>query len=312
MTQPPYGSGGLPGHPEPEPVPIPEPDPPQPIPPPDPVPAPEPPHEDTRPTASAGGPADDFIDAEPPTEELPWPPVGAYPDETGHALPTEAPEPVAMSEQPTVWQQPPPTEPFHARHEKAGEWRYDPPEHLAFQHSPPAEMHDPTEHVGSPPPEQPWQMPLTPDEPDRRRRTGLWASLALTVTLLLCGGGAASAYLLLRDADAGGAPDPATAVNDFMTAVYARQDATSAEHLICREARDADKLAARVDQIKHYGTEYDSPTFRWTEPAVSGQDEERATVTVQLTMSTEDEKTAQQQLTFTTVRKTNWLVCDIS
>jgi hypothetical protein len=277
------------------------------------VPAPEPPHEDTRPTASAGGPADDFIDAEPPTEELPWPPVGAYPDETGHALPTEAPEPVAMSEQPTVWQQPPPTEPFHARHEKAGEWRYDPPEHLAFQHSPPAEMQHPTQQIGvPPPPQQPWQIPLIPDEPDRRRRTGLWVSLALTVTLLLCGGGAASAYLILRDADAGGAPDPASAVNDFMTAVYTRQDAAAAEGLICREARDADKLAARVDQIKHYGTEYDSPTFRWTEPAVSGQDEERATVTVQLTMSTEDEKTAQQQLTFTTVRKTNWLVCDIS
>jgi DNA-binding helix-hairpin-helix protein with protein kinase domain len=174
-------------------------------------------------------------------------------------------------------------------------------------------MQDPTQQIGlPPPPQQPWQVPLAPDEPGRRRRTGLWASLALTVTLLLCGGGAVSAYLILRDADAGGAPDPATAVNDFMTAVYTRQDAGAADDLVCRESRDADKLAARVNQIKGYGTEYEAPAFRWTEPAVSAQDDERATVTVQLTMSTDDEKTAQQQLTFTTVRKTNWLVCDIS
>jgi hypothetical protein len=33
---------------------------------------------------------------------------------------------------------------------------------------------------------------------------------------------------------------------------------------------------------------------------------------VQLTMSTEDEKTAQQTLTFTTVHKTGWLVCEIA
>jgi hypothetical protein len=286
MTQPP---GGVPGHPEPEPVPSPDPDPPMPMPPPEPVPHPEPPH--TAP-ALAGH---DFIDAA-PTTDVSFPPMGAFADE-----------------RPAGWQQPPPSGPFHARHEKPGEWRTTPPEHLADQHSPPAAVPDhPTEilHTAQPPP--PWQVPLRPDADDRRRKTGLWLSVALTTTLLLCGGGAFSAYLLLRDTDGGGAPDPATAVNEFLTAVYTRQDAAAANELVCREARDADRLAARVNQIKGLANEYDGPAFRWNEPAVSAQTDERATVSVQLVLSTDDEKTAEQQLTITTVRKGGWQVCEIT
>ncbi|MEV6489208.1 hypothetical protein AB0M20_11355 [Actinoplanes sp. NPDC051633] len=326
-----------PAHPtEPEP----EPDPPQPIPPPEPVPAPEPPHE-SPPHESTAPPHEstpqsgvDFIDAGPDATEAAFPPPGSFTDETGSltaetgqteeiAAVTEsipavsemsAPTqdvPTVAAEAPTVWHQPPPTEPFHARHEKPGEWRYDPPEHLAYQHSPPAEVQDPTQLV--PALHRPaWEVPLTGDDADRRRRSGLWVSVALTTTLLLCGGGAASAYLLLRDSDAEGAPDPASAVDEFMTAVYTRQDATAAGELVCSEARDREKLTARVEQIKGYAAEYEVPTFRWADPAVDNQNEERATVSVQLTMSTEDEKTAQQQLTFTTIRKTGWLVCEIS
>jgi hypothetical protein len=45
---------------------------------------------------------------------------------------------------------------------------------------------------------------------------------------------------------------------------------------------------------------------------VGDQTKERAVVTVQLTLSTEDEKQAEQTLTFTTVHKTGWLVCDVA
>ena len=302
MTQPP---GGVPGHPEPQPAPGPDPGPPMPIPPPEPAPHPEPPHTEPphpQPPHPAGTPAPEpaatsaapvpvaFIDA-PPAAEAPWPPLGAYP-----------------GEQPaTGWRQPPPSGPFHARHEKPGEWRYDPPEHLAHQHSPPAEVQPP-----APVPAPPWQVSLAVDRGDRRRRTGLWLSVALTTTLLLCGGGAYSAYLLLRDADSGGAPDPVTAVDDFLTAVYTRQDAAAASELVCREALDEKKLAARVDMVKGWANEYDGPVFRWDDPAVGGQSDERATVSVRLTLTTDDEKTAQQQLTITTVRKTGWLVCDVA
>jgi flagellar basal body-associated protein FliL len=277
MTQPPQGGPGpLAGHPEPEPVPIPEPDPPQPIPPPEPAPAPEPPH------ATAG--TADFIDGAAPVPTVEWPPLGAYPGEPGH----------------------PETSPWHAQHERPGEWQTQPPEHLAWQHS--ATVVAPI--ATAPPPTEPiWAG--TPAA--ARKRGGLWVSLALTVILLLCGGGAISAYFLISNADTGkGAPDPATAVNRFLTAVYSDQDVETADGLVCRQARDKDKLISRINEIKNYVNVYEGPSFRWSDPQVGNQTKERAVVTVQLTLSTEDEKQAEQTLTFTTVHKTGWLVCDVA
>jgi flagellar basal body-associated protein FliL len=324
MTQPPQsGPDPLGGHPEPEPVPLPDPDPPLPIPPPDPIPPPEPPHAAT---------TTDFIDRDPPVSPVEWPPIGAYPGEAGYVETPVADEPA--SAQPTApldplpaertaplqpagspqggWRQPPPTSPWHAQQEKPGKWRYQPPEHLAWQHSPPAGMGpEPTEPIWTGAQAPPWQVPLAP--PAEKRRGGLWVSLALTLILLLCGGGAVSAFVLISNADTGkGAPDPATAVNRFMTAIYTQQDADVAGELVCRQARDKTKLAARVNEIKNYANQYAGPTFRWTEPQVSGQTNERAVVTVQLTLSTDDEKQAQQKLTFTTIHKTGWLVCDVA
>src|SRR5262249_35692620 len=137
------------------------------------------------------------------------------------------------------WQQPAPTSPWHAQHEAPGQWQHPPPEHLAWQHSPPAEAAGTPEPIwsGDPAQQPPWQGPA-PSPPAPRRRGALWISLALAATLLLCGGGAVSAYFLLRDADSPGSPDPATAVNRFLTAVYTQQDATSAEQFVCRESRD--------------------------------------------------------------------------
>jgi flagellar basal body-associated protein FliL len=212
---------------------------------------------------------------------------------------------------------------WHARHEAPGQWQHQPPEHLAWQHSPPAEFQpDPARHdqprYEHPPPEpiwagphQPWQVPPA-SAPPTRRRGALWVSLALTATLLLCGGGAVSAYFLLRDADNPGSPDPATAVNRFLTAVYTQQDATAADDLVCRESRDKSKLTDRVNEIKTYSDGYQDPVYRWDEPAVSTKADDRAVVAVQLTMSTDDEKTAEQDLRFTVIRKTGWLVCEVS
>ncbi len=297
--------------------------------------------------------AGDLFDDELPTAPVEFPPVGAYPGEPGHPEPGHpepghpepghpepghpeprtqliAPEPITQliaaadrppepdtqliapvhdptASQPAHWQ-----EPWHAQHERTGEWQTHPPEHLAWEHSPPPIFEEPPSAVG--PPAPPWQIPLqTPAEPVRRGRSGLWLSLGLTVVLLLCGGGAISAYFLISNADTGkGAPDPASAVNQFMTAVYAQQNATDAETLVCRAARDPAILAARVAQIKDMTSQYDNPTFRWDDPAVSGRTDDHATVTVGLTLLTDDEKSSSQTLTFTTVHKTGWLVCDIS
>jgi flagellar basal body-associated protein FliL len=310
MTQPPEGHGGLPGHPEPGPDP--EPAPPQPIPP-APVPAPEPPHvaepwrsDQTTDFSTASG-SDDFIDAGPPPAAPGWPPVGAYPGEPGHA-PDDSTQLIPAV--PSWQQQAPPNQPWHAQHERPGEWRTQPPEHLAYQHSPPPELQPQQEPIwGGGPQHPPYQVPL---QPPARRRGTLWVSLALAVTVMLCAGGAVSAYFLLRDADSQGATDPATAVNQFLTAVYTQHNAKAADELVCRQARDEAKLTARIDQIKTYVNAYDSPSFRWEQPAVTGQSKESATVSVQLVMATADEKSAEQQLTFTTIHKTGWLVCDVT
>ncbi len=272
MTQPPQ-SGPDPVGGHPEPEPVPLPDPDPPLPIPPPDPIPPP----EPPHAATNT---DFIDRDPPVSPVEWPPIGAYPGEAGYIETPAADEPT--SAQPTA-----PLDPL------------------------PAEPTAPLQPAGSPPGGWPQQVPLAP--PAQKRRGGLWVSLALTLILLLCGGGAVSAFVLISNADTGkGAPDPATAVNRFMTAIYTQQDADVAGELVCRQARDKTKLAARVNEIKNYANEYAGPTFRWTEPQVSGQTDERAVVTVQLTLSTDDEKQAQQKLTFTTIHKTGWLVCDVA
>jgi hypothetical protein len=83
-----------------------------------------------------------------------------------------------------VWHQPPPAGPFHARHEKPGEWHTEPPEHLALEHSPPAEVqpgvqHDqPTEAIPLSMLPHSWEVPFDPHgtetvmlgPPPRRKR----------------------------------------------------------------------------------------------------------------------------------------------
>ena len=329
MTHP---EGGHPGHPEPPPVP------PPPIPPGDPIPPHEPPQEwPPRPaeTGSTDAPpgagstdvpagADstdvpagaDFIDAPADTAAATFPPPGAFADERPPANDTA--EQPAVGHEPTQvipavvdhgGPPPAPAPPWHAQHEAPGQWQHSPPEHLAWQHSPPAGAPGQSEPIWSS--QQPWQIPPAPPAAPRRRGA-LWVSLALAATLLLCGGGAVSAYFLLRDADNPGSPDPATAVNRFLTAVYSQQDATSAEQFVCRESRDQTKLTDRVNEVKTYADEYADPVFRWGDPTVSDQSSDRATVAVQLTMSTSDEKTAKQDLRFTVIHKTGWLVCEVA
>jgi hypothetical protein len=269
--------------------------------------------------SEASGPAD-FIDAPPEQTAEVFPPPGAFAEERHTAeQPIVAPDPTQVIPAVAEPGRPQPAAaapgPWHAQHEAPGQWQTAPPEHLAWQHSPPAEGRPEPIWSGGPqhqPPPQPWPAPVPSVAPPRRRRGALWISLALVATLLLCGGGAVSAYFLLRDADNPGSPDPATAVNRFLTAVYTQEDATSAEKFVCREARDPAKLSDRVNQIRTYASGYTDPIFRWGDPAVSDQTTDRATVSVRLTMSTGDEKTAQQDLKFTVIHKTGWLVCEVS
>jgi flagellar basal body-associated protein FliL len=277
-------------------------------------------------------------EAPPPPEQPPaapgfeFPPVGAYPGEPGHPDPAPVPDspaqpdqpteqstaPLAGPEQPTT-QLPPPLPPPPGQFGQPGQFpqpgQFAP---AADPYAPPAaEPYGPPTGPGewsaqAAPGAQPWLV--SPGAPaPKRRRTVLWVTLALVITVLLCGGGGVSAFLLLRNAENGkGAPDPSTAVTRFMTAVYTDQDASAATALVCREARDAKKISAKVDEVKGYAKQYDTPKFAWESPTVDSEQEDRALVTVALTMTTDDEKTAKQQLTFTVVKKTGWWVCEVA
>jgi flagellar basal body-associated protein FliL len=253
---------------------------------PEPAPVPSPDPEPPQPIP----PGEPIPPPEPPHTWPPLAPVG-YHDET----PTDT-MPVVPAENTQVI---PPDGGWHAQHEAPGQWQTQPPEQMAWA----ADPIWATQQQAPPAPAAP---------PGRGRRGAVWVSLALAATLLLCAGGAVSAYFLLRDADNPGSPDPATAVNRFLTAVYTQQDAAAADDLVCREARDKTKLADRVAQIKSYSDGYQDPVYRWEEPAVANSGENRAVVSVQLTLSTADEKTAKQDLEFTVIRKTGWLVCEVT
>jgi hypothetical protein len=152
------------------------------------------------------------------------------------------------------------------------------------------------------------------DGKPRKRRGVLIASIVLAVALVLCGGGGLAAYLLLRDSEPGpGAADPAAAVEGFLTAVYSDQDATRATNLVCSEARDAAKITKKVAEVKGYAQTYREPRYRWDPPKVDQQTAEQAKVSATVTMTTSDEKTAQQPLTFTVLKKdSGWRVCEIT
>ncbi|RQX10531.1 hypothetical protein, partial [Micromonospora inaquosa] len=161
-----------------------------------------------------------------------------------------------------------------------------------------------------PPPAYPAYQGTT--EPKKKRGL-LIAAIALVVIMVLCVGGGVVAFLTLRNAETGeGAKEPAVAVDEFLTAIYKDRDATKAASHVCAASRDDDKIAAKVAEVEKYASTYQNPRFRWTTPKVDNQTGERATVSTRLTMTTADEKVADQELRFTVVQKTGWWVCEVA
>lgn len=141
----------------------------------------------------------------------------------------------------------------------------------------------------------------------------LIASIALAVILLLCAAGGVVAFLTLRNAESGeGAKEPAVAVDEFLTAVYQERDADKAAALVCSSSRDEKQIAAKVAEVEKYVSAHQNPRFRWSSPKVDNQTGDRATVTTKVTMTTADEKVADQDLRFTVVKKTGWWVCEVA
>ncbi|MFV2021564.1 hypothetical protein [Micromonospora sp. LOL_023] len=151
------------------------------------------------------------------------------------------------------------------------------------------------------------------EAPAGKRRGLLIASLVLAVVLVLCGGGGIAAFLVINNLETGGgAAEPVAAVDEFLQAVYTDRDVTAAADLVCREARDETALIEKVEEIEGYSSTYRNPEFEWNVPAVDEQAEDRAVVTVTVQMITEDERSAEQELSFVVVRRSSWFVCDVS
>lgn len=141
----------------------------------------------------------------------------------------------------------------------------------------------------------------------------LIVSIVAALALLLCGGGGAAAFLTLRNVESGeGAKEPAEAVDAFLISVYRERDAKKAASHVCAASRDDKKIAAKVAEVRGYVEQHKSSRFSWPTPKVDNQTGDRATVSTKVTMTTSDEKVADQDLRFTVVRKTGWWVCEIA
>ncbi|NES31775.1 hypothetical protein GCE86_24245 [Micromonospora terminaliae] len=155
----------------------------------------------------------------------------------------------------------------------------------------------------------PYPQPVAP----KKRRGLLIASIVLGAAILLCGGGGTAAFLTLSQAEDGqGAKEPTVAVDGFLTAVYKDQDPRAAATFVCSASRDDKKIAAKVAEVRKYAGQYQNARFRWTTPKVDNQTGDRASVSTRVTMTTADEKVADQELRFTVVRKTGWWVCEVA
>ncbi|MEU4641127.1 hypothetical protein [Micromonospora sp. NPDC023814] len=175
---------------------------------------------------------------------------------------------------------------------------------------PPAPAAAPDPSVPPPPAGfPPYQPPAAP----KKKRGVLIAAVALAVILLLCAGGGVVTFLTLRNAESGeGAKEPTVAVDQFLTAVYKDRDAGRATALVCSSSRDEEKIAAKVAEVEKYVSAHQNPRFRWSSPKVDNQTGDRATVTTKVTVTTADEKVADQDLRFTVVKKTGWWVCEVA
>ncbi|MEH0930643.1 Rv0361 family membrane protein [Micromonospora sp. CPCC 205558] len=225
------------------------------------------------------------------------------------AHPPAHPDPAGQPGTPAVPNQPTPTPPPGQLTLPASPARPALPAGPTSAAAPTSGAPNPSSIPPPPPAYPPYQGTVEP----KKKRGLLIAAIALVVIMVLCVGGGVVTFLTLRNAETGeGAKEPAVAVDEFLTAIYKDRDATKAASRVCAAARDDDKIAAKVAEVEKYASTYQNPRFRWTTPKVDNQTGERATVSTRLTMTTADEKVADQELRFTVVQKTGWWVCEVA
>jgi hypothetical protein len=150
--------------------------------------------------------------------------------------------------------------------------------------------------------------------PPRKKSKALKIVLiSLAAVFALCVSGSVTAAIWVRStaAQPQGADSPDEAAVNFLTAYYRSQDPARAKKTVCAEARDDKKIAEQIGDIHRFASNYDKPTFTWETPKVSNRTADKATVSVDLIMTTEDLKGAKQQLTLDAVQDKGWWICAV-
>jgi hypothetical protein len=169
----------------------------------------------------------------------------------------------------------------------------------------------PTSPVVAPPPPLPYNFP--PPPPRKKSKALKIVLISLAAVFLLCVSGSASVFIWVRNtaAQPTGADTPDDAAKIFLSAAYRYQDPKKMKDAVCAEARDDKKIAAQINGVHDFAKGYDKPTFTWGTLTVADRSATKATVRVELIMTTEDLKQSKQQLKLDAVQDKGWWICAV-
>lgn len=155
-------------------------------------------------------------------------------------------------------------------------------------------------------------FPVAPVPPPKKRHKGLIiTAIVLGVLLLLCGAGGVAAYVLLNGGEGKGADTASTAAQEFLTAIYKERNATKAEALVCKEARDRKAIDSKIKELEDKQEQLKSPAYTWDTIKVENQTETRGESTITIKLTTSDEKVAEQTVKLELVKRDGWFVCEV-
>jgi hypothetical protein len=145
-----------------------------------------------------------------------------------------------------------------------------------------------------------------------RRRGLLITSIVLSVALVLCGAGGTAAYFVVKKVGGSGKASPTAAVEGFLGAVFTDHDVEAANKFVCSESRNKTALSKKINDLRSYEQKYKAPRYTWPEPTVDSKKSDTATLTVPVTITTDDDRVATKKLRFITVNESGWWVCEVS
>lgn len=162
-------------------------------------------------------------------------------------------------------------------------------------------------------PAMPYTYYPAPPPPRKNSKALKIVLISLAAVFALCVSGSVSAFIWVRNTQAqpSGASSPDKAADEFLGAFYRTQDPNRAKKTVCAQARDDKKIAEQIAEIRRFAADYQKPTYTWSTPKVSGVTGDKATISVELTLTTDDLKASKQKLTLDAVNDKGWWICGV-